>query len=525
MRKILLSLASFVALCALAGCGTSNSTSTIAVPSNPSGGNHAGFSNASLAAGKSYVFSVSGSTTSNNFAVVGTFVSDGSGNITAGTRDTVNDGGGQALDESITGTYSVNTDGRGQLVINGSAAGQVIYRFVLHPATTQRPSLVGELFQDGTTASNVVVDAVGTIQEVSGTPAAPSGPYIVRLDGEDPTNNPYGAVGGLTITGTSIAGLIDENDNGTYAQEIQPLTATGSISLTSSRGTATLTTPNGINTATHNFIVYYVSPSQLALVSTDKTFFLYGNAAQQTSFAPTNGLFVGDQVFSLSGADNSGPHSGTAPRAEVGRMTLNGDGTLSNAIEDYIDYANIYPGGSLTLNSSYAAGVEGRWTANLINATAASSTDLVGWQVSFGPLPQEQKSYILTTNSTVLETGLMLGQTLNVADASVSGNYAESLSGYSVSGQDYVELTGNLNANGGGSFTSGTYDAQTDNSGLSLDTGTTGSYDTGSASFGRSTNANLESVPVAMYTVDADTILFVGGQQGYIYQGALVTQQ
>jgi hypothetical protein len=141
-------------------------------------------------------------------------------------------------------------------------------------------------------------------------------------------------------------------------------------------------------------------------------------------------------------------------------------------------------------------------------------------------LPQEQKSYILTTNSTVLETGLMLGQTLNVADASVSGNYAESLSGYNVGAQDYVELTGNLNANGSGSFTSGTYDAQTDNSGLAVDTATTtGTYDTGSASFGRSTNANLESVPVAMYTVDADTILFVGGQQGFIYQGALVTQQ
>ena len=527
MRKILLSLVSFCALCALVGCGTSNNT--IAIPPNPSGGNNAGFSNASLVKGQSYVFSVSGLNTRGSFAVVGTFATDGNGTITAGTRDTVNDTGGQALGESITGTYDINADGRGQMVLTGASSRQVIYRFVLQTPTAQQPSLVGELFQDGQTSNSVIFDAVGTIQQVSGTPATPTGTYVVRLDGEDSQGFPYGAIGGITFTGNSFSGSVDENDNGGYASETQPQTASGTIALATSPGTATLTTPNGSNPAPHNFDVYYVSPTQLQLVSTDKNFFLYGSADQQTSPAASNAAFAGDQVFSLAGFDGSGPQSSWAPRVEIGRMTLN-DGSLTNAIEDYSNYTftGIYLGGSLTQNSSYAVDANGRWTANLVNATYASSTALVGWQVSFGATPPNQKSFILTTNSNILETGVMLGQTTGLSDASVSGNYAESLSGYDANGQDYVELTGSLNANGAGAFTSGFYDDQTDNSGFSPDNSIAGHNNTYTIDpiLGRSTTANLDQdLPVAMYAVDAGTILFIPTRQGYIYQGEIVNQQ
>jgi hypothetical protein len=526
MRKLLLSLVSFVALCALIGCGTSNNT--ISIPPNPSGGNAAGFSNTSLASGTSYVFSVSGLNTTGSFAVVGTFVTDGNGNITAGTRDTVNDAGGQNLGEAIdtvNSSYFVNGDGRGQLVLTGPS-GQVVYRFVLHAPTAQQPSLVGELFQDGTTSDRVIVDAVGIIEQVDPpAPAPPTGTtYIVRLDGEDSTGNPYGAIGGITITtsspsGSTLTGLIDENDNGTFSLE---LSANATLPALTSRGTATLNTPTGM----HNFIVYPVSSAHLELVSTDGNF-LYGSATQQTSFAASNAAFASNQVFALSGVDDSGPQNSPASRVELGRLTLNGDGSLSNAIEDYSNFANIFLGGSLTQNSSYTVGANGRWTANLVNATYASSTALVGWQVSFDATPQDQKSFILTTNSNILETGVALGQTPGITDANVSGNYAESLSGFNVNGQEFVELTGNLNADGAGNFPSGTYDDQTDNTGLSLDTLIAGAntYNTGAATFGRSTAANLQNIPVAMYTVDVDTILFVSAQQGDIYQGAIINQQ
>src|SRR6266571_5040769 len=118
MRKLLLTLFCIAALLSLAACGGSSSSST-PVPPPPSTGNNAGFSNANL--NGSYVFAANGVNVSNTFAVAGTFTADGNGKITAGTRDTVNDGGAQSLNESITGNYSVSPDGRTQLVLNGGS--------------------------------------------------------------------------------------------------------------------------------------------------------------------------------------------------------------------------------------------------------------------------------------------------------------------------------------------------------------------------------------------------------------------
>ena len=93
MRKILLTLVRIVSLGALVACGGGSSNSILAAPA-PSGGNNAGFSNASLTG--NYVYAANGFTSNNTFAVAGVFTADGNGNITSGTRDTVNDSGGQS---------------------------------------------------------------------------------------------------------------------------------------------------------------------------------------------------------------------------------------------------------------------------------------------------------------------------------------------------------------------------------------------------------------------------------------------
>ena len=174
MRKILLTLISIVALGALVGCG-GNSSNNTPVPSGPTGGNNAGFTTASLKG--TYVFAVNGINPSNNFAVVGTFSADGTGSITSGTRDTINDTGGQVLGEAISGTYKVNQDGRGQMTLTGSS-GQAIYPFVL-----SSPS-AGKLFQDAASA-----DAVGRLELQTRRRARAlrrNLTWVVRLMGEDP---------------------------------------------------------------------------------------------------------------------------------------------------------------------------------------------------------------------------------------------------------------------------------------------------------------------------------------------------
>jgi hypothetical protein len=513
MRRILLSVVSFVALCALVGCG--NSSPTIPIPQNPSGGNNAGFSTASLSG--TYVFTANGTNFNSNslFATAGTFVADGNGNIASGTRDTIYDTGPRTLDESITGTYSVNQDGRGQAVLNGHS-GRVIYRFVLASPTVQAPAVIGELFQDGTDVhGNVQVDATGTIQQVSSpVPPTGTGTYVVRLDGEDPNLFTYGAIGGITITGGNFTGTMDENDGGTYTAE---LSATGAISLSSGRGTATLTTSSGPNSGLHNFIVYSVSPSHFVLLSSD-SFFLHGYADQQTGFSANTAAFSGDQVFSISGFDQSG---GNGNRVEAGRLTLNGDGTVSNAFEDYNTTVSYFPDVSLT-GSTYAianpvTGPSGRWTASLANGSS-TLPKLVGWQVS------PQKSILLTTNNNILETGTMVAQTLGLSNASISGNYAQVMNGVSPNNMGNVEITGNLSADGNGAFPTGTFDSQTDLNNLGLDTPVSGN-DTYTivTTTGRATGT-VDGEPVAIYAVDAHTLYFVSAQQGDIYRGALFFQ-
>lgn len=515
MQKVLLTLVSFVALSVLVACG-GGSSNFIAIPPNPSGGSSAGFSNASLTG--NYVFAVNGTTARNGFAVAGLFTADGNGNITSGVRDTVNDGGGQTLNEAITGSYSVNRDGRGQVVLNGGS-GQVIYRFVLQSSSSLLAPVVGNLFQDGTTSNNVLFDAIGRIEAQSAPATTLTGPYIVRLDGEDSGLFSYGAVGGLNLSGGSIpSGTIDENDAGTFNPQLA--VSSGSYSLSGNgRGTLSYVTPNSTAATvnpqgSHNFIAYYVSPSRLELISTDQRFFLHGFAdLQAASVAGTTATFTGDQVFNISGIDSSGNAT-----QETGRFTLNGAGNLTNGFADSND------GGTLSTNTAftgpYSVTTNGRWQASLsYTAISAASLGLVGWQVS------PQFSVVLTTNSAILETGTMRAQTLGLTTASVTGNYGENLSGFDFrstsGGLEAFESTGNFSADGAG-LLSGTTDTQTDSTGLTLDAGTSGSYSIDPV-LGRGTGF-IGSVPVAIYTVDANTMYLFSTDSSSLYLGMMVKQ-
>ena len=400
MHKVLLSILSLSLVALLAGCGTSRH---IPIPNNPSGGNDAGFANASL--NGAYVFNVHGNSIDGNFAVTGIFTADGQGKITSGTRDTVNDRGHQTLNEAITGSYFINVDGRGQVVLNGPS-GRAIYRIVMEsPAKAS-------LLQDGTTDEvtfvNVILDAVGTIERQTGTPATPTGTYVMRVDGEDTGRNSYGAIGAITFTGNVINGSVDENDSGTFAPN---LVAAGSINLSGTRGTASI--------GSHNFIVYFVSPTQIDLLSTDANFLLFGGAEAQTSIAGSTSAWAGaapDQVVSLAGVDTRGF------RVEVGRVTLGSTGVLTNAIEDISNHTAVFSAVSLT-GSTYTVAPNGRWTATLVNSSGAPSPALVGWQLSPG------RSIVLTSDSNTVETGTMQAQTLGLTTAVVSGDFAEQLSG------------------------------------------------------------------------------------------------
>ena len=494
MRKILLTLISLVGLIALVACGGGHSSSNTPIPPSPSSGNNAGFTNASLTG--IYVFSANGVNSNKNFsyATAGVFTADGAGNISSGIRDTVNDAGGQTLGETITGTYSVNQDGRGQALLNGSS-GQVIYHFVMQSSASAK------LFQISNTS-----DAVGRIEIQSAVHSnvfQAAKTYIARFDGEDTAKNAFGAIGGLTIAGTAVTGTIDENDAGAFTPQLAA-TGTNTSPDTNGRGTLTFTT----SSVTHNFIYYWVSPSLIELVSTDKNFLIFGHADQQTSIAGTAPDFAGDEVLNISGFTSNGAV------AETGRLTLDGAGNITNAIEDYNDGGVFFP--AVTITGSYTVAANGRWTANLIYPN--STFGLVGWQVS------PSQSTVLSTGSSianysVIETGTLSKQTTNLTTTNVTGNYAEDLSGFFV-GSGNVESAGNFLADGAGNL-SGTIDSQTPVT-INIDIPQSGLYSV--PANGRAAGS-IGGVPVVLYTVDAGTIYMISSDPNRIYQGKMEKQQ
>src|ERR1041385_6501254 len=110
IRRTFLSL--FIAVLGLlvfsTGCGSSHKGAT------PLGN----FSISSL--NGTYAFTFSGTDSNGPFAVAGTLVADGSGNISSGTLD-VNERPTPAANASLTGTYTVAADGRGMATLNSSA--------------------------------------------------------------------------------------------------------------------------------------------------------------------------------------------------------------------------------------------------------------------------------------------------------------------------------------------------------------------------------------------------------------------
>lgn len=489
MRKILAVLG-LAALALLASCGNGSSTNT---PGGPNGGNNAGYSNSSL--NGTYVFSASGVYNSGySFDTAGTFTADGNGKITGGVRDIYSDGSQHVQNENVTGTYSVSTDGRGQVQLRGSS-GTTTYRFVLHSANE------GAFFQYSASA-----DSLGRFVKQSGTPGnlvSGAASYVLRLDGENASGAPYGAVGLLTSSGGNLSGTLDENDSGSYSAM---LAAGGTIAAPDGNGRGTLTLNFG--STARSFVYYYASPNEVALLSTDSAF-QYGSLNLQTGVSGSTAAFTGGQVFALTGYYAQNNY--TYPMAETGRFTLDGAGNVASAVEDNNIGGSFE--GNLGFSGTMAADATGRWTASLTGVPAAN---MVGYQIS----PAKSMVLVYNTSASILETGVLQAQSSSVTTASIAGNYAVDLSGYSYYAPGNVESTANYLSDGAGNL-SGTMDSQTPGF-YNTDITQTGQYAINTS--GRST-ATFGAVPAALYVVDANTAYIISSDSYRLYQGTMVKQQ
>jgi hypothetical protein len=212
--RLLMALAAITSILVISGCGGGSSSTP---PPNQSG-----FSNSSLSG--TYVISISGTDVNTSsevvpFAIVGTITTVGGGTFTGGTVD-VNDPGntGVNLGQTVSGSYTINSDGRGTGTLTTTAAGSFGIDFVLN---STGHGLITRFDGIGTGSGTIDMQTVAT---------SLTGSYAFSLSGSDSSGDPLATVGAFTLNSTSIAGTQDFNDDNTSAG-LSDLNLGGSVTL------------------------------------------------------------------------------------------------------------------------------------------------------------------------------------------------------------------------------------------------------------------------------------------------------
>jgi hypothetical protein len=253
-----------------------------------------------------YAFAAQGIDSVGPVYAAGFFTSDGNGNITGGELDSNSHDTGAQSAASITGTYSITPDGRGQMTLTATGIGtSVPFRFVI-----SKDGSKGKLIEfDGLHA------IAGTFE--AQTAGALSGIYTFRLSGLELDSTPQymGEVGVVTVSGAALNGLADANLNNGVSYSAHTFNGTINAPV-SSRGTMTFKLVSGTNV---DFVYYVVSPSKFYMVGSDTgtgSELLAGQAELQGALATLSG----DYTFLLDHAAT--PTTGTFEK--TGRMTLTG---------------------------------------------------------------------------------------------------------------------------------------------------------------------------------------------------------
>jgi hypothetical protein len=224
----------------------------------------------------SYSFLFNGFDSFGSVATVGTLISSGNGVITGGTED-VNRVPVSASDSGIvssatmTGTYSLGTDGRGtmELIVTNPITKVTLttdYQIVMESDGTVR---IFENDATGTRGTAILKPVLGPANFGAG---SFSGNYAFELSGQDFAAKPTAFGGVITSDGdtTLSGGFGDFNEGGSFSSGITVSGAftTGDVN----RSTASLTyqLPSK-SQVTLNFAFYFVSAKDVFMIASDPT--------------------------------------------------------------------------------------------------------------------------------------------------------------------------------------------------------------------------------------------------------------
>jgi Putative Ig domain len=313
-----------------------------------------------------YAFLLQGFDSNGAVAVAGTIEADGAGAIKAGMLDVNRSAGVQTNVAIESGTYAINSDHRGTIIVHSSLGTQTFQVAVNAAGTLVR-------FIEFDAPGPGVIRGTGVMKlrdPASFSNPAVSGSYAFGLSGSTFAGQRSAVIGSLLTDGAGgiSAGLVDVNSAGNVANALAVLPSSNYAIAGNGRGTLTLNIP-----ALGSVIgaLYVVSAKEIFFVRTDifggNVDLLSGNLMQQSGAPYSLSPLIGASVLHLNGSSSdsstsiaaglisnseNGTLTGTYDRNDNGTLTsistaagsyavtsaLTGRGTMSFAGNDWIFY-------------------------------------------------------------------------------------------------------------------------------------------------------------------------------------------
>jgi hypothetical protein len=355
-----------------------------------------------------YAFSYSGDNQIGFYAVAGSFVTDGNGDIESGVEDIDSFQTGVSTRVPITGNYTVGPDGRG----TASFSNGTNWRFAL--TTNQHGLLIR--FDAGNTGSGTIDQQ--SLNALTSSETVLSGPFVFSGLGADTVFSPLALAGKFSADGAgnipATNAILDVHDGSTVTAADRTLN--GSYFFDTSfpgtgRGELTLTSTS---IGTRLFAFYVTDNTLLHFVEIDHSAYFAGDALSGlagNSFSTAN-LASGNYVFTTGGNSSAGAY------AAGGVFTSNGAGNMTGGAFDGNNAGTVQLNQTLSSCAYTVDPSTGRIDLKLCGAGTSE----------FAAYPAGNNSaLLLELDSTAIATGSAFLQ--QATSPTPSGNFALRLSG------------------------------------------------------------------------------------------------
>ena len=274
-----------------------------------------------------YAGSFAGFDNGKYFVAAYSFTANGDGKITAGEIDSNNASSGAKHATISSGTYTISSNGLGQISWTDSSGGSVSLLVSTGAGELMRVIGFNQNGSSGTWGSGVLRQ-----QNPSDfTEAALAGKWTFGYQGFDLSGDPLSADGIYTLSGGTLSnGLVDINDFGTFSPEVSFSGKITSSPAIDSNGRSTIQiTINGVHI---DEAVYVISADEVILTDIDSGGSLFiDNSLKQTSGSFGLGSMNGNSVGRGSRIHNVTTNAEN--QALVGLFTADGKGNISLAID------------------------------------------------------------------------------------------------------------------------------------------------------------------------------------------------